>query len=223
MTEKDLLKLNKRRENSRKYYLNNKDKVKQRTILWQLNNRDKAREIDRKSHQKARKLHPDKFKAEHKIWSSKNKLKLKASHAKYYKDNCQKLIQFAKTYYLNNKIKIREYDKLRRRKKYNSDPIFKLIALHRRRLARALKGKGKPTSSHLLLGCEIEIWKKHIENLWMTGMTWDNHGMYGWHIDHIKPLASFNFNNISEIYKAFHYSNTQPLWAKENLSKGSKK
>jgi hypothetical protein len=51
-------------------------------------------------------------------------------------------------------------------------------------------------------------------------MTWENHGK--WHIDHIKPGALFNLINIEEQKKCFHYTNLQPLWASENLSKGCK-
>ena len=53
-------------------------------------------------------------------------------------------------------------------------------------------------------------------------MSWKNHGYYGWHIDHILPCAGFNLENTQEQKYCFHYSNMQPLWAKENLSKSSK-
>ncbi len=53
-------------------------------------------------------------------------------------------------------------------------------------------------------------------------MTWDNYGLYGWHIDHIKPLASFDLTDREQFLEACHYTNLQPLWAEENLSKGNK-
>ncbi len=51
-------------------------------------------------------------------------------------------------------------------------------------------------------------------------MSWDNHTKYGWHIDHIIPLASAKTEE--ELKSLCHYTNLQPLWAKENLSKGAK-
>ena len=51
-------------------------------------------------------------------------------------------------------------------------------------------------------------------------MTWDNHGE--WHIDHIKPCASFDLTDADQQRECFNYTNLQPLWAKDNLSKGAK-
>jgi hypothetical protein len=51
-------------------------------------------------------------------------------------------------------------------------------------------------------------------------MSWSNWGKFGWHIDHIRPCASFDLSKKSEQLKCFNYSNLQPLWAVENLKKG---
>lgn len=71
-----------------------------------------------------------------------------------------------------------------------------------------------------LLGCPLDVAKNHIEKQFKDGMTWDNHGE--WHIDHIKPCASYDLNIPEEQKKCFHYTNLQPLWANENLSKSDK-
>jgi hypothetical protein len=48
-------------------------------------------------------------------------------------------------------------------------------------------------------------------------MTWDNWTTDGWHIDHIKPLASsFDLTDRKQFLEACHYTNLQPLWAKDN-------
>lgn len=53
-------------------------------------------------------------------------------------------------------------------------------------------------------------------------MTWENWGRGGWHIDHILPVSSFNLSDPDQFFKAFHFTNLQPLWERENLSKGSR-
>lgn len=53
-------------------------------------------------------------------------------------------------------------------------------------------------------------------------MSWENRGNFGWHVDHIKPCASFDLTKPEEQAKCFHYTNLQPLWARENIAKGDK-
>ncbi len=83
------------------------------------------------------------------------------------------------------------------------------------------KKKAKKTNSTLiLLGCTIKELISHFDKKFKKGMNWNN--MNKWHIDHIKPISSFNLSNPEEQKKCFHFSNLQPLWAEENLKKGSK-
>ena len=63
----------------------------------------------------------------------------------------------------------------------------------------------------------MEELKIHIEGKFVEGMTWENHG--SWHLDHVRPCCSFDLKNEEEQKKCFHYTNLQPLWAVENLSK----
>ena len=92
----------------------------------------------------------------------------------------------------------------------------------RSRLYVALKQNTKVGSAVQDLGCSIEDFKKHLELQFQEGMSWENYGQHGWHIDHIIPLASFDLSDPEEFKKACHYSNLQPLWAEDNLKKGSK-
>jgi hypothetical protein len=69
------------------------------------------------------------------------------------------------------------------------------------------------------LGCTIGEFKEHIEKQFTDGMTWENHGE--WHIDHIIPLQ-YNNPTIEEVIERLHWTNTQPLWATENISKGNR-
>ena len=84
----------------------------------------------------------------------------------------------------------------------------------------AIKNDIKYFKTTNLIGCTVEQLKQHLESHFKVGMFWSNYGK--WHIDHIKPCASFDLSKESEQKKCFHYTNLQPLWAKENREKGSK-
>ena len=73
-----------------------------------------------------------------------------------------------------------------------------------------------------LTGCSPSELRLHLESQFQVGMTWDNYGMFGWHIDHIKPLSTFDLTDDEEIQAACHFTNLQPLWAYDNLSKKNK-
>ena len=78
------------------------------------------------------------------------------------------------------------------------------------------------------LGCTVEELIKKLEEKFHpnpeTGeaMSWENHGLRGWHVDHVKPLASFDLSVRDQFLEAVHFTNLQPLWWKENLSKNDK-
>ena len=107
--------------------------------------------------------------------------------------------------------------------KYYNDIKFKITCSLRNRVNKALNCKTKKTyKTKELLGCDIEELKLHLERKFKEGMTWENHAKKGWHIDHIIPCASFDLTDPEQQKKCFHYTNLQPLWAKENMSKGAK-
>jgi hypothetical protein len=102
------------------------------------------------------------------------------------------------------------------------DPLFKLQNNLRIRLITAIKQGSKAGSAVKDLGCSIEELKQYLESKFQPGMSWDNWGRHGWHIDHIKPLSRFDLSNREEFLKACHYTNLQPLWAIDNIRKGNK-
>lgn len=104
------------------------------------------------------------------------------------------------------------------------DPNFKLSTMLRKRIRNVLTGKKikKCYKSIDLLGCSIQNAKEHIEKQFKEGMSWENYGHKTWHIDHIIPCASFDLTDPEQQKKCFHYTNLQPLWSYENLSKGNK-
>ena len=109
-----------------------------------------------------------------------------------------------------------------RKKAYYKNPEYKLQVLLRTRFKRALKNNSKSKSALKLIGCTIKQLKQHLENQFKEGMTWKNYNIFTWHIDHIIPCCKFDLSKEEEQKKCFHYTNLQPLWAKENLRKSGK-
>ncbi len=140
----------------------------------------------------------------------------------FYLDNKEKINIRCRNHYQENKIEYSKRHIKYNSKRYKEDIIFKITLNFRRRLLRALNGELKSTTSLKLLGCTPEDLKIHLESQFKQGMSWNNYGLHGWHIDHRISCAKFDLSKEEEQLKCFHYTNLQPLWAKENWSKGSK-
>ena len=101
---------------------------------------------------------------------------------------------------------------------------YKMIQNLRERLREVAKQKKVENTragpGSKLFGCSYRQLRNHLQKQFKEGMTWENYG--DWHIDHIKPMAKFNLNVDDQRNKCFHYTNLQPLWAKDNLKKGDK-
>lgn len=90
-------------------------------------------------------------------------------------------------------------------------------------ISRIKHAGGKKCKSTIgLVGCEIIELKKHLESKFKPGMTWDNRGLFGWHIDHIRPCSSFDLSDPEQQKACFHYTNLQPLWWDDNLKKSDR-
>lgn len=116
-----------------------------------------------------------------------------------------------------NRKRAREFQQEKRKNLYK-----RLESQIRCRTAIAIKGGPKLGKYEQYIGCSTEDLKRHLENQFRSGMTWENWGRGGWHIDHVLPVSSFDLSDPEQFFKAFHYTNLQPLWERENLSKGSK-
>lgn len=162
---------------------------------------EKNREAGRKSQAKRRATDKDTTQ----LWREKNKEKIAEYNKKYSKENRQ---------FLNKKAC--ETNKIRRK----NDPVYVLIRRERVRVYDALKGIRKSAKTETLLGCSYDFFRGYIEGKFVENMAWDNIGE--WHIDHIRPLSSFDLTDIEQQKQAFHYTNQQPLWAIDNLKKGAK-
>jgi len=154
-------------------------------------------------------------------------LKYKEYFKERYNQNIEKEKEYRRNHYLNNKERYKEYSKSNKskiaervKKRRRDNEIIRLSGNYRHRTYQAFKSFGfsKNSKTMTMLGCDWDYLKSYIENKFIGDMNWDNYGE--WHIDHIKPLCSAG--NKEDLIKLCHYTNLQPLWAKDNLSKGGK-
>jgi hypothetical protein len=111
---------------------------------------------------------------------------------------------------------------LRKRNRLKVDDNYRLRENLRSRLNKAINNNQKVGSAVSDLGCSIEELKSYLENQFTEGMSWGNWSRTGWHMDHKTALAKFDLTNPEEFKMACHYTNLQPMWAKDNLKKGIK-
>jgi hypothetical protein len=135
---------------------------------------------------------------------------------KYLKDDYA-VNEHAEKAKIKNKASTRE--SIRKRKII--DPGFKVQCNLRRRLRDLMKSTKKGGAHHAssLIGCSTKQLAKHLESQFSKGMSWENYGIEGWHVDHILPCSSFNHNDPRHVAQCWHWTNLRPLWAKENMLK----
>ena len=168
------------------------------------------------------KENPEKMKELSKKTYQTHKAKYRIKRLQDYRINPEKYRIPSRNWKSRNKAKHNEYackyDKSTRKININ----YKLKTNLRSCLNTAIKNNQKSGSAVKDLGCSIPEFKTYIESKFKPGMSWDNWGKKGWHIDHIKPLSAFDLNNNKEqLLKACHCTNLQPLWARENLVKSN--
>jgi hypothetical protein len=156
--------------------------------------------------------------------------KLKSIKAEWYQRNRESVLTKTKSWNTKNSdqrqknvrtwVKENRLESLRKKRlRYAEDLNFKLADNLRSRLSKTLRRNGSAVRD---LGCTLDELKVHLESKFQLGMTWDNWSRDGWHIDHIRPLSSFDLTDAAQFIAAVHYTNLQPLWATENRKKGAR-
>jgi hypothetical protein len=171
------------------YHAIHKEEAKERARLWYLNNKDKAK-------------------------TRREQIDIRIHRKKYMKNWREK-----------NQIHIKSYKKIYESLKCSKDINYKISSHLRKRLSQAIKNHQKSGSAINDLGCSIQELKIYLESKFYHRkinnelMTWNNWSRKGWHIDHIKPLSSFNLSDREQFLEACNYTNLQPLWSEENYHK----
>ena len=181
----------------KKYNKDNQKRIAKQKSVYRFNHSEKIRMLDRKRGKIYREGHQAQIK------KYRQTHKNKKYHLVYCKINHKRLNQSA----------------VNRRK---TDINFRIRCNLRIRLNHALRNKSKHTHMIKLLGCSVEFLRCYLLSKFTSGMSWKNYGYAGWHIDHIKPCASFDLTKPEEQSKCFNYLNLQPMWALDNISKGDR-
>ena len=220
------------KERSRKYYKENKEKCDARNKKYYQEHREdcisrqkkyveenlEKHQIYRKKYQQENK---EKIKAFKKEYYEKNREEIERKRKKHYKENWEEIQKQKKKYRRTERAKATRKKWTKRRLK--EDPVFRLITNMRKGLCAIVSGKRKRHPTMQYIGMTSDELMDYLEDRFTEGMTRDNYGK--WHVDHERPLASFDFtgqDREEQLHIAWHHTNLQPLWAKDNLSKGAK-
>ena len=144
---------------------------------------------------------PDIIKKVKRDWYDRNK-----DDDRYYSKRNYQTEELRK-YFRERRIKLRQEPFFRMK-----DNISSLL-----RMSIINQGWSKDSKTQEYLGCDWETFKEHLESQFTEGMSWDNHGE--WHYDHIYPVSLAQTEEDMFIFN--HYTNFQPLWAKDNLVKSN--
>ena len=144
------------------------------------------------------------------------------NHYRVKRDKSPEAKKYRKQYVAKNIDWWRKYEKEYRSSRRQEDMFFKIKSNLSSRLSDLIKNRGEGQRTVELLGCDKDTFLQHLESQFIEGMTWENYGLKGWHVDHIIPISSYDLTNEDEVKKACHYTNLQPLWWQDNLEKGDK-
>lgn len=196
---------------------------------YRLKNADKVR-----SYYKERSKDPEVIKANKEAQSKFRKSGKLAVWRKAYRQKDEvkaKEAAYQKEYLARPEVKESRASNRRKylNERYRNDPIFRMKVILRSRLRLAIKKHGlnanvNHPSAVRDLGCSIPEFRSYLESKFLPGMTWDNWTRIdlaerSWNIDHIKPLSCFDLSDPEQVKQAVHYTNLQPMWSEDNLSK----
>lgn len=178
------------------------------------NNQEKWNEVNKNYHKDIYIKNKKSILLRNKEWNKKNPDKIQKHKIKFKENN----LTYYKEYAIINQDKLAKQRRIREKYRSKIDALFKLKKNYRTRIYDYYRGTNRSKRSEEIIGLSWLEYKNYIESKFQEGMDWTNYGE--WHIDHIIPLSSAS--NQIELEQLFHYTNCQPLWAKDNLSKSDK-
>lgn len=204
-----------RKEYAQQYYQNNRERCLRQRREYYAKNKERALECIKK-YEKTKKGKDVKKKAKRKYYKSKKGIRIHREEAKRYRNSEKGKItakKSAKKYWQSDKGK--NY----RKKHYESNKLSLCVSAQ---IRHCLKGNKNGRHWEELVNYTLKQLKQHLESLFQPGMNWNNYGK--WHIDHKIPISVFNIvsYDCKDFKECWALHNLQPLWAKDNMSKGNK-
>ncbi len=216
----------KKKETDRAYRINNADKINIRQAEWRKENKEKLKEYFKEHYARNKeriKKRINKYRVDN---IEKVKAQQSKTYKKYAKERCEYMTKWGRSNPEKRKKYVNKYiDKNRAEinkkgvKYYHDNKLHMLIS---KGVLRSLKGNKPKRTFEMLEYSEMEL-RIHIESQFTEGMSWENMGMKGWHIDHIVPFYAFDFNTHSDVQfnQCWSLKNLRPMWASANISKSN--
>lgn len=153
---------------------------------------------------------------------AENPAPIKERMAKRYAEKRKEILEKNRAYQRKNRDELRAYMREYVKSRRQRDEEFRMKAIIRNILSRAMRAGGQKMNGRTceLLGYTAQQLREHITPMLIKGMTWENYGK--WHIDHRRPLSSFDLSTLEGIRLANSLHNLQPMWAKKNMRKHAK-
>jgi hypothetical protein len=205
------------KKRKKQYRDKNRNEINEKAKKWRKENPEKYKEIINRYLEKNPHM-SSKERGKKYRESEEWKEKFRKSSKEFYLKNLEEVRKKRKEYYYENKEKERRKNDLWRNKKMKTDGFFRMKKRLRERIRAFFKGKSIGKKTKEIVGLDYEEFKNYITNKFTEGMSWENYGE--WHLDHIIPLCEAK--NTEDLLKLNHYTNLQPLWAKDNLIKNRK-
>jgi hypothetical protein len=203
-----------RRNYQKSYFQDNRERIYKIKNEWSKNNKEKVKE----SYNKFKQNNPSKIKEYAKRTYEKNKDKKLKYCKEYTIKNKNKKDNWGKIWREKNKERINIQRNKRNRERRQVDENYRLITNITNRMRSYLKNYNTNERTIKYIGCSPLELRKHLESQFTEGMSWENYGKHGWHIDHKIPLFAGK-GDKNQIIKLCHYTNLQPLWEKDNYKK----
>lgn len=154
-------------------------------------------------------------------YKAANPEKVKAANAAWRDANRPATVEASMRWRAENPEAYREQQRQYQARRRGEDDVFRFTNSVRSLVGGSIKrgGGAKSASSERLLGCTMEEFRAHVARQFLDGMAWANYG--DWHLDHVRPCASFDLTTEEGRLACMNFTNWRPLWSEDNLRKGS--